>query len=68
MGIYKVYSCILENGNISPEEDFKNYSDAVRFCKENANDEVQYIVYDSDGIILYDSIGKNLGNYGVMGT
>lgn len=63
---YDVYSV----NPVGSAHDFStnDYIKAKQHCDENANEDSDYVIYDSNRMVIYDTFSESLGDDGIMGT
>lgn len=64
--MYRVWSV----GEYGTDEIFSSvdFAECKKYADERSEgDDGEYVVYDKEGIIVYETYSKSFGNYGVMG-
>lgn len=63
---YNVYS--VNNWGSAPAIHTNVYKEAMDYCMENKDSDSDYVIYDTNGFVIFDTFSDELGNSGVMGT
>lgn len=66
--MYTVFSFSKETSNSDEAFSTVKFSEAVQYCKDNLNDNYEYVIYDSEGVVIWDTYDTANNDYGKFGT
>ena len=66
--MYTVYSISKKTSGTDEVLKTENFKEAQLYVDHRMDDkDNDYVVYDHEGVVIYDTISHSFGNYGVMG-